>query len=166
MITKLKHSTFSYRYKLSKFTVNDPQIVPPNARYVGNSLNHHPSNVAWKNYQRKINISTNIPRKMYMWMTLHRLELCRISCFHAFWCFHRPILAIFHIENIFLFGILRYTAVIYPLATPQSNHYILSRPVYTRIRPRLGRRVNAALYIQHWQVIMDKLMLIQCSFLL
>ncbi len=29
------------------------------------------------------------------------LELCsrRISCFHAFWCFSQPILAIFHIAN-------------------------------------------------------------------
>ncbi len=34
------------------------------------------------------------------------LELCtrRISCSHAFWCFPRPILAIFHIANVFLSG--------------------------------------------------------------
>ena len=32
------------------------------------------------------------------------LELCsrRISCFHAFWCFPRPILAVFHTANVFL----------------------------------------------------------------
>ncbi len=28
----------------------------------------------------------------------------RISCSHAFWCFPRPILAIFHIANVFLSG--------------------------------------------------------------
>ncbi len=34
------------------------------------------------------------------------LEFCsrRISCFHAFWCFPRSILAIFHIANVFLSG--------------------------------------------------------------
>ncbi len=38
------------------------------------------------------------------------LELCtrRISCFHAFWCFPRPILAIFHIANVFLSGYILY----------------------------------------------------------
>ncbi len=29
---------------------------------------------------------------------------CRISCFHAFWCFSRPILANCHIANVFLVG--------------------------------------------------------------
>ncbi len=27
-----------------------------------------------------------------------------LACFHAFWCFPRPILAIFHIANVFLSG--------------------------------------------------------------
>ncbi len=38
------------------------------------------------------------------------LELCsrRISCFHAFWCFPRPILAIFHIANVFHVAVQKY----------------------------------------------------------
>ncbi len=41
-------------------------------------------------------------------------ELCshRISCFHAFWCFPRPILTNFHIAYVFLAGFPLFFSII------------------------------------------------------
>ncbi len=54
--------------------------------------------IAWK--------TASLISKMYYELRCNGLEFCyrRISCFHAFWCFSRPILAIFHIANVFLSG--------------------------------------------------------------
>ncbi len=55
--------------------------------------------IAWKT-------ASLISRKCTYELRCNGLEFCsrRISCFHAFWCFPRPILAIFHIANVFLSG--------------------------------------------------------------
>ncbi len=57
------------------------------------------------------------------------LELCtrRISCSHAFWCLPRPILAIFHIANVFLSGLTHISVD----PSMQLREFILSTRVTT-----------------------------------
>ncbi len=73
-----------------------PWTFPYTTNVTGLTLENQ---IAWKT-------ASLISRKCTYELRCNGLEFCsrRISCFHAFWCFSWPILAIFHIANVFLSG--------------------------------------------------------------
>ncbi len=82
----------------TKYTFNEHYcpLNIPTTNVTGLTLENQ---IAWKT-------ASLISRKCTYELRCNGLEFCsrRISCFHAFWCFPRPILAIFHIANVFLSG--------------------------------------------------------------
>ncbi len=72
--------------------------------------------------------SSLISQKCTYELRCNGLEFCslRISCFHAFWCFPRPILAIFHIANVFLSGYMHSLVMLCNISThmhPPTHPY-------------------------------------------
>ncbi len=96
IITKLL--TFRYYTCLHKYTVNEHYYCPLNI-----TLYYQCDRI---DLGKPNSVTSLISRKCTYELRCNGLKFCsrRISCFHAFWCFPRPILAIFHIANVFLSG--------------------------------------------------------------